>query len=235
MNRLLKKLSYYPPALMYHTFDESFRKTATYVPIETFQEQIDILKRFDYKVLEPELFVEKFATKSLAKKELVITFDDGFKDNLKAIEILAKYDIPAVIFVIYDRLDTAGYLSKSDLLDIRKNSRVKISTHTLEHNYLPNCDTDYAKKTIAESKANLEEIIGEKLDLFSYPIGGYNDTIIEIVKDCGFKGAFATNRGWGENQFCIKRVNVNERDRGLKFLHKLSGYYWVNRPIKATC
>ena len=232
---LLQRFRYYPPVLMYHTLDQRYAQKATYVSFSLFCRQMDFISERGFDVMRPDDFVRSFSENNLKRKQIAVTFDDGYKDNLKAVDLLAKKNIPAVIFVITDWLGREGYLTEDDLLYIRKNTPVIIGSHTLTHDYLPERDPRVRQKTIIESKHFLENLLGEEIVLFSYPIGGYNKNIVTEVKNAGYEGAFATNRGKGADEFCVKRINVNNRDKTIKFAYKLSGYYWAGRKFKSEC
>ncbi len=74
------------------------------------EKQIKYLKKY-YEILSLEKLHELLSlNKKLPKKGVVITFDDGYKDNFtNAYPILKKYNIPATIFL------TTGYIGKDEL------------------------------------------------------------------------------------------------------------------------
>ncbi|MGA8849160.1 MAG: polysaccharide deacetylase family protein [Dehalococcoidia bacterium] len=76
----------------------------------SFHKQIEYLSH-GYEFLRLDALVECIhQRKSLPEKAVVITFDDGYKDNyLYAYPILKKYRIPATIFL------STGYIDKSRL------------------------------------------------------------------------------------------------------------------------
>tara|TARA_B100000686_G_C16691219_1_gene917699 strand:+ start:182 stop:1186 length:1005 start_codon:yes stop_codon:yes gene_type:complete len=73
-----------------------------------FEQQIKFLKE-NYKIIEPKdlLEIKKFEKKD---KLIVITFDDGYLDNLiNALPILKKYQVKATIFV------TTGFINDKNI------------------------------------------------------------------------------------------------------------------------
>ena len=87
--------------LTYHRIVENKNQTnseinSISVTTETFEKQIKLLKKkFNIVSIDEILKIDnKF------RKNLAITFDDGYKDNLtNAVPILEKYDVPATIYV----------------------------------------------------------------------------------------------------------------------------------------
>ena len=69
-----------------------------------FKKQITHLVK-NYRVISLDEIVERVKTKKSLRRCVVITFDDGFRDNYEiAYPILRKYNIPATIFL------TTGYI-----------------------------------------------------------------------------------------------------------------------------
>jgi peptidoglycan/xylan/chitin deacetylase (PgdA/CDA1 family) len=67
---------------------------------EHFIEQLEVLKK-KYRVLDLEETVTSIINQKELEKTIIITFDDGYADNLyQAKPILEKYDMPATIFVV---------------------------------------------------------------------------------------------------------------------------------------
>jgi peptidoglycan/xylan/chitin deacetylase (PgdA/CDA1 family) len=64
-----------------------------------FEQQLDVLKR-DYQPLSLIELAEAVSQNHIPDRAVVVTFDDGYLDNLEfAKPLLAKYEIPATVFV----------------------------------------------------------------------------------------------------------------------------------------
>ena len=67
---------------------------------EHFAEHLEVLKK-NYRVLDLGETVVGLKNQKDIDKSIIITFDDGYADNLyQAKPILEKYEIPATIFVV---------------------------------------------------------------------------------------------------------------------------------------
>ena len=64
-------------SLMYHRFNEN-KYPSTNIRMEVFDEQMRMIKKFDYKFYDPGRFIPEFESPKKAK-EILITIDDGFK------------------------------------------------------------------------------------------------------------------------------------------------------------
>jgi peptidoglycan/xylan/chitin deacetylase (PgdA/CDA1 family) len=64
-----------------------------------FAEQMEILRRY-YIPIPLQSLVQALHDRKLPKRAVVVTFDDGYADNLhEAMPLLERYDIPATVFV----------------------------------------------------------------------------------------------------------------------------------------
>jgi peptidoglycan/xylan/chitin deacetylase (PgdA/CDA1 family) len=169
-----------------------------------------------------------------------LTFDDGFEDNyIKAFPALSKYNMPAIIFLETARIGSQKMYLTWDQVKVMAKSNIEFGGHTKTGVYLPSINDDSALRyQIAGSKADIENNISKEARYFSYPIGGFNDRIKEIVQDAGYKGACTTNRGLGrfnKDVYEINRIKVTDSDmnRPFNFKAKLSGYFNLFRKGKS--
>ncbi|GJL49642.1 polysaccharide deacetylase family protein [Candidatus Nitrospira salsa] len=91
--------------LMYHRiFEASLDPWELCVSPQNFSEHLEHLRRH-YRVLTLPHLVRLLKTSELPKRAVVLTFDDGYADNLwNAKPLLEHFDIPATVFV------TTGYV-----------------------------------------------------------------------------------------------------------------------------
>ena len=76
---------------------------------ENFAKQIEYLSK-RYSIISFDYFIHTYQDESkLPRNPLIITFDDGYKDNYKyAYPILRKFNVPATVFL------TTGYIGNND-------------------------------------------------------------------------------------------------------------------------
>ncbi len=76
----------------------------------TFDQQLRYLKRH-YRIVSMQELITGLRDRSVSERAIVITFDDGFRDNYEiAWPILRKYDVPATIFLCTDGVDNRRVL-----------------------------------------------------------------------------------------------------------------------------
>lgn len=85
--------------LCYHRIEElDHDPQLLAVSPENFEAHLKVIKKFFTPISVDELF-KQLTNKQIINNSVVITFDDGYADNLhKALPLLKKYNIPACIF-----------------------------------------------------------------------------------------------------------------------------------------
>lgn len=135
-----------------------------------------------------------FISRKETKKFAVITFDDvPFDFYYNAYPVLKKKSIPFTLFLVSNYIGEKGYLSKDQVMELSQDSLCTIGSHTLTHPILRK--TKNAKQELADSKQNLETMIGKPVQYFAYPYGrrqAVSGRIIRLAKKVGYKCAFST-------------------------------------------
>jgi len=228
---------YVAPIMMYHNVDYTDVAKPNTVSPENFEWQMAYLKSNDFRVLSFQELVQATASgQSLPRKSAVITFDDGYENNYThAFKILKRYGFPAIIFVSSDLVGTEGFLNWAQMREMMEDG-ITIGSHTRRHVYLPDVPATKQQQEIGGSKRVLEKRLGVPVDYIAYPGGGFSDSIKQLVKEAGYKGAAATNRGhdrFNKDVFELNRIRFSDKDKRIDYLWiKLSGYYNLFRKAK---
>jgi len=201
------------PILMYHSI--SYEKgNALRIPKESFRNQMKYLKDNNYTTLSlDELYAYMKMGKKLPEKSIVITFDDGYKDNYtNAFPILKEFKFKATIFVITNAIDKdKNYLTSNEIKSMDKNN-IRIESHTASHEHLDKIPYKDEVTTMTTSKSNLEKILGREINYIAYPYGEYNSDTIKAAKQSGYKLAFSTEFGWinkNNNIYSLGRIYIS--------------------------
>jgi len=235
------------PVLMYHRFIEHESEKGihgTWIWLDMFERHLQLIKRMGFETLTPKDLVQKGSIHRLTpgKKFLILTADDGYKDNLThMLPLLEKYDLKATVFVVSDethnRWDTdhptnpetkIGLLTPDEIRALDQSGRVEIGGHTLSHAKLDELPKEEQRREIVENKKQLEEILGHPILSFAYPFGNLNDSAKQEVKAAGYELAFATDSGpkaLHQDCFQIRRINVFPRTDVFGLWRKTRGNY----------
>lgn len=81
--------------------------------ISVFEKQIDYLKKH-FEIVSIEEFEQRYNNNSFTNNEIVLTFDDGYANNLHVVEpILSGLGLPFTVFVSTDHIENGWYYPTS--------------------------------------------------------------------------------------------------------------------------
>ena len=200
--------------LMYHKVNDLPENPLT-MPVSVFDEQMDQVRELGYVVVDLDAVLDHYVRDTpLPPKAVLITFDDGYHDNLdNAATVLKKYGYPAVLFVPIgylddrqplpheERLAAQGILNRTidwdEMVDLER-AGIRIESHGISHRPLADLELDEAAREIALSKLRLEERLGRPVRAFSYVKGSeahYKPVHLSLVRQAGYDVAFTAVSG----------------------------------------
>lgn len=112
--------------------------------------------------------------------KIAFSWDDGAPEDRKLAELHERYELPGIFFVPTSNCEGRDVLSASDLRAFASNL-VSIGGHTRSHHYLTQIPSDQVNGEIADNKAYLEDVLGQKINHFCLPGGKYNKNILETA------------------------------------------------------
>ena len=200
--------------LMYHKVNDLPGNRMS-MPISKFDEQMAYLGELGYTVVGLDDVLDHYVGgKPLAPGAVLITFDDGYRDNLQnAVPILQRYGYPAVQFVPLgyvgdplplpheERLAARGLFNRTvdwgELAEL-ESAGIRIESHGISHRPLADLEIDEAAREIVISKLRLEERLGRPVRAFSYVKGSeahYKPVHLSLVRQAGYDVAFTSVSG----------------------------------------
>ena len=198
--------------LMYHRFEEN-KYPSTNIKIADFVKQIDLIKKKDFKFVNPNDFDNALLNQKKEKK-ILLTIDDAFKsfyDN--AWPILKKNEIPFILFVNTREIGSYGYMNWAQINEISKEKFVHIGNHSFSHEYLVDKKNEEIINDINRAITDFKNNLGYNSVFFSYPFGEYSNNFKNIVKNFGFKYAFGQHSGVTDETkdfYELPRFPINE-------------------------
>ncbi len=191
------------PIFIYHSvrphlaIENKLLKYYTVSP-QSFEKQLRYLKDNGYVVIRLEYLADSLLQKIiLPPKSVVLTFDDGWENQYRyAFPFLKKYGFTATFFVFTNVIDKNPSFLTWDQVKSMDEAGMAIGGHTKSHPYLFEIkDQNLLTQEISDGKKIIEEHIKKPVTIFAYPFGHYNDLLIKMVKQAGFKAARGTYRG----------------------------------------
>ena len=220
-----------PVVLMYHSISDD-KAWPWAIRYSDFCDQLDLLKANGWKTIR---FVDLLDKSTWGPKTVVITFDDGYLDNYAAFEALKARDMCATWFVVSGDVGQArGWddpgapplsLLEGAQLNEMYQAGMEIGSHTRSHARLTELGPDTLRREIIDSRSELADKSGCPIDTFAYPFGAFNDAVVDVVREAGYKAACSTRSGWamaGGDIMTIRRVTVFNGDSISTFARKLA-------------
>ncbi len=214
-----------PLALVYHGVADvplSRDRDRLFVRAEDLRRQVARLREWGYRLVSfGDLASE--VEHSGGAGHAALTFDDGLVDNLEVLApLLRQLDATATVFV------TSGWLGKAhpaapwtrivtaDELRALHGAGIEIGGHSVTHADLSTLSYEGALEELAKGKQELEQVLGEPVEVAAYPFGRANPETVRACRDAGFRAACAaTARGsWDDPHFLPRQ----DMDNGCTLL-----------------
>ncbi len=159
--------------------------------------------------------------KYTSENQFVVTFDDINESvYTRAYPILKKYQIPFIVFVTMDLIDKPGFISRVHLLEMANDPLCVIGSHGMEHKIFRYMNTEAALYQYQESKQQLEQLTGRKVECFAFPYG----RVVEVsrknirmlrqsgIYQFGFSALDGTLRQqWLTSRYYLPRIIISEQ------------------------
>lgn len=227
------------PILTYHSIDS----TSSVISIrqDVFKEQMKYLSDNGYTTISLRQYIDRLRRGKIKnKKEVVLTFDDGFRNNYTfAFPILKKMGFTATFFL------TSGFIGRTcqwhrdqsikempllswDEIKEMSAADMEFGAHTMNHVDLTKASDIELEQEIDGSRKMIEDFLGKSVDLFCYPYGRYSGKIETKVKNYGFLGSCSIRYGIRnhiQDQYCLRRIGTARFSTQLDFISGVLGTY----------
>jgi peptidoglycan/xylan/chitin deacetylase (PgdA/CDA1 family)/glycosyltransferase involved in cell wall biosynthesis len=247
------------PILMYHKIPDQDLQSQhkIFVNKTNFKKHLQFFTSLGFQTLTfSELAEFRKAKKDFnhfPKKPLILTFDDGYVDNIiNADPLLKEFGMTAQIFLLADsKVDSNRWdydtnnssqefspIMPADQRTLWKKSNFQIGSHGIKHDRLPKMSWSEKKLELTESKKILESEFQTQINVFAYT---YGDTNAECAKACeasGYDYGLNTDRGGlhlEEAPYSVFRVNIFPNESWLSLWKKTAPwyrrYYYFKRKV----
>lgn len=200
--------------LNYQRFGED-KYPRTNVPIAQFETNIAILVGGRYTVIDAEKAVSTlFNGELLSNRSVAITIDDAYRSVYEiAWPRLKKAGLPFTLFVSTDAIDGGGpgFMTWDEIREL-KAAGVTIGAHGAAHLHMADSAPEEISADIEKSARRIEEELGERPVLFSYPHGEISLAARNAVAAAGFEAAFGQHSGTvneTQDRYMLPRFSIN--------------------------
>ena len=210
------------PVIMYHSVREN-EEGKYIIPIKKLEEDFKYIKSKGYEAVTAREVAEALkGNKPLPKKPIIITFDDGYYNNLKyALPLIEKYDLKAVISVIgkcieeydevSDRNPAYACLNSEDISELLQTGRIEIGNHSYDMHRqgarrgtmrIKGEDVEKYKKAFCDDAKSCYDRVykntGVKIKTYTYPYGQITGESVSFLKEMGYDVYFT----------CYEKINI---------------------------
>ncbi len=231
------------PILMYHQIvDPEFSSPhKIYVTEARFEEHLNYLKSSGFTAItfgDLKKIRKDPESKAMPKKPVIISFDDGYENNLKkAVPLLQKYQMRAVFYLLakphetnfWDANSGAPLLKLLDTEERRElSSTMEIGSHGFNHEKLSTMNFDGARREMEDSKFKLEQELGVPIYSYAYTYGDRSDRDIYLAKKAGYDFAVNTTQGvlhFADNPQNLFRISIFPTDTIRDLKRKTRSWY----------
>lgn len=208
------------PILMYHYISElpsdanDIRRGLS-IPPAQFEAHLRYLKSNGYHTISlHQLLLHLTRGEPLPEKPIILTFDDGYRDNYdRAFPLLQKYGFSATFFLITNFIDEGrpAYLTWEQVKKLAQAGN-EIGAHSRDHPDLRGRDTDFLVWQVLGSKEAIQNGAGITPRFFSYPSGKYDENTIAILASAHYWGAVTVKQGVHQSSgtpFELERIRID--------------------------
>jgi peptidoglycan/xylan/chitin deacetylase (PgdA/CDA1 family) len=197
------------PVIMYHSVCEKEPSAYTVTP-EQLESDLAWLSGHGYRTVTAEQLIGYTrGVGQLPEKPVLITFDDGFYNNLSlALPLLERYDMTALVSIVGrytddyaaadPHADSYSYLTWEDISDLLASGRIEIGSHTydLHSDTVRKGCARLPEETVEDYSSMLSADVGllsTELRLhcgvspvvFAYPFGSLCPESLPVLRDSG--------------------------------------------------
>jgi peptidoglycan/xylan/chitin deacetylase (PgdA/CDA1 family) len=207
------------PILMYHYLSvpppgaDIYRQDLSVTP-DLFAAHLDAMRTAGYTAISLyDLLAHLTQGAPLPQQPVIITFDDGYRDNYEnAFPLLRQRNMVATFFVVTDFIDEQRpeYLTW-DMVREMLAGGMSMESHGRNHVSLKNKDVDYLIWQALGSMETIEYELGTRPRFVSYPAGQYDQATADVFASAGYWAGLTTVQGAthsSDSLFDLRRVRV---------------------------
>jgi peptidoglycan/xylan/chitin deacetylase (PgdA/CDA1 family) len=155
---------------------------------------------------------------SFPERYVVMTFDDGHKSDLRAAEILRRFNAQATFFLTKDLCrNLNSYLKDNEIKELSK--LCSIGSHGVTHTPMDQLTTQQIWSELTDSKKWLEDLCGSEITTFSAPGGHLTEPVLAQVRAAGYRLVGNSVEWWNKPASVSTRRIVNRFALRTSFQH----------------
>ncbi|MSR84835.1 polysaccharide deacetylase family protein [Candidatus Uhrbacteria bacterium] len=232
------ELSVQVPILMYHRvrylpLHPKPKEIPYSVSPDVFRAQMEGLVRAGYHTITPDDLDQALRddggtgamTQPLPSKPVLITFDDGYRDQYEnAVPILKEFRLKATFFVVTQIGQLKGFMTEQMIRELDQQG-FTIAAHTRHHPWLTKYGKTSQMDEIKGSKQDLEIMLGHSVTSFAYPYGALSEQVKKEVEQAGYHLGFWVRLGsihTTSSRYELRRIQIRDHEDLVPLLDQFS-------------
>ncbi|MCX6348562.1 MAG: polysaccharide deacetylase family protein [Candidatus Aureabacteria bacterium] len=183
------------PFLMFHSIGASGPPGYRF-PTEEFRAFLAYLREGGVRTLTLKDYLSEREEGESARTSVLLTFDDGWRDNLSVVwPLLEEFGFRASFFPAVSLVETEGMMGWEDLRRLAA-AGMEIGSHGMSHDLLAGKSEERLLRELEESKRRLEGEFGIEAAFFSLPRGYLPPALPDLARRAGYRGLCASRAGY---------------------------------------
>ena len=184
------------PILAYHEIGAvSFGDSAMFIDPAAFREQMEYLHAQGYtSITLRDLHIHFTTGAPLPRRPIVLTFDDGYVGVYEnAWPIMREFGFTGVLFVT-GYMGQPFYMTEAQVQTLIDNG-FELGNHTRTHRSLPTLSNEELLDDVVAFQHELESRFGVEVVSFCYPMGHFDDQVVDAVRQAQLQIGVTTIEG----------------------------------------
>jgi peptidoglycan/xylan/chitin deacetylase (PgdA/CDA1 family) len=191
------------PILMYHYISEPPADADVYrvdlsVPPALFRQHLSYLSDNGYiPITLDDLYAALQTGAVLPARPVILTFDDGYRDNYEnAFPLLREFGYTGTFFIMTSGPDAnnGDYMTPAQITEMA-TAGMRMESHTRDHPDLRARDGDFLVYQLLGAQEALTAWTGSAPNQFAYPAGHYDDAVLAMLRSLPIETAVTTDYG----------------------------------------
>jgi peptidoglycan/xylan/chitin deacetylase (PgdA/CDA1 family) len=215
------------PVFTYHMVDrripgDPIGNALTITPHQ-FAEQLRTLAALHVRTMNAGALVASLRRGRVPPRTVVLTFDDGYKDNItEALPLLRRYHATATFYIISNNIGKPRHLTWADVRRLHR-AGMEIGAHGQEHVDLTELDALGQLAQIDGCRRAIRRWAAIDPTTYAYPSGQYNEVTLAVMRRARMP-AFTMQYGFVrslDDPYRLPRIRIL-RDNAVSMLRSIA-------------
>ena len=165
-----------------HSKNEYVKNGDVSTSIKKFANYISIIKENGFSIVDK---IRNF------DNEIEISFDDGYLGIFENLDFFINQNISVKIFISPSLFTGKNYMSSNNIKELSKYKNISFGSHSYSHKRLDIFNKKELEYEFIKSKQIIQSLTNQEVNSFCFPLGIFNDKIIDEALENGYKNLYS--------------------------------------------